>query len=1182
MYSNQAELRLEGDDDNDLFIVRAFALAAVCDTSADADDDCDFADIDLEADPDTGNFPVDTNASGTCDAAENPNYDGDGWNPASFRKDNNGDGVCNKADAHITGAKTFTTPADPAQWEDDVIPLDEFGVARPIIGLGFSTARPLDIRAGGGEDEVSYNVNAPVSVDGGTGFDKVVILGTEFADDIVISVKGIFGAGLNVRYENIEVVEVDGLEGDDEFFVISTKYGTAYRIIGGLGSDTINVAGDVVEDIVTRELEGVSGTIDHRLMSQLDRLYDGLPVDGLDYNLATPEIGVVIIDDEGPEGTSVREGGSGLGGVPDIDRYSIRLASDPGTNVYVTISAARSPQEEADDTFDNFEPTLTSNTLTDGPADTIWLCTGTALTCNDANDFKRFRVINGVLVDEANRALVFTFTGGALGSWKDRQWVYVYAVDDPPATVIGDFIDERSEGDRVVVVQHSTISANPLFDRVAVRNVEVSVRDNDTPGIYVTQITPGSCDPLPCATDSEDKRTLVIEGGPFDNPDTIAIENTYTGRDDEFIVALQKDPGSATIRVKLVLDADSQQAIELKSSDFLNRFKTWTHNDADPAKRFHYYTIDFDSTNWDIPVLVSVNARYDEEWEDPQTAVISFVRDDDASNDLECFPSSGPIDVDTIDYSTCDIDGAANATSDPDETYLFPNLRSGTGRFAIDVIDDDSADMVSIESGVATLVQKCGNSDCTAPDPTGDWYSIRLTMRPTGDVDAAILTDGMVDVVAIDGVAITPAGYQVIGGKVPSRRFLGNLSISSDGMMLTRANGSDLGSFVDEGFQRGEEIRVSVVGVGSFDVKIADTATAVSDLAIVLATALPMNFRGHLTTNKSDTLSFLEQQGYYEGQVNFVDTSSATVPGGWQIVRADGSSWLGRQLPRGPVDRGLRLQRHRRLHRHDGPLQDRRHPRRERDEGREGRAPLLHRPRWRLPRRRRPRRVRPVGDGARAPHRARWRTSPTRTGSRSSASTCAPTSPTSCRSSRQGVKWFPVNTHGLWKLQGPLAVEGGVTGADRSLNLGLKLPGEKDGPLFKIGTQPPESKQTDVLNVFHDGSKEDGEGTMTSTTLSGFGMAKDLDFGPTYSSGNPQTFGEPAIFPGGISLGTVQFVDGKFDTNGAKSTIEVVNLLLGIGNDELDVQGTLDPDDPVKMTGTIIISPPGRGPRAST
>ena len=81
--------------------------------------------------------------------------------------------------AGLSGARPLATEADPRKWEDDVIPLDADGVARPIIGLGFSTARPLDIRAGGGEDEVSYNVNAPVSVDGGTGFDKLVILGTE-------------------------------------------------------------------------------------------------------------------------------------------------------------------------------------------------------------------------------------------------------------------------------------------------------------------------------------------------------------------------------------------------------------------------------------------------------------------------------------------------------------------------------------------------------------------------------------------------------------------------------------------------------------------------------------------------------------------------------------------------------------------------------------------------------------------------------------------------------------------------------------------------------------------------------------------------------------------------------------------------------------------------------------------
>ncbi|MDH3308749.1 MAG: hypothetical protein OEO77_14700, partial [Acidimicrobiia bacterium] len=40
VYSNQAELRLEGGDDNDIFTIRAFALAAVCNTDVTGDGDC--------------------------------------------------------------------------------------------------------------------------------------------------------------------------------------------------------------------------------------------------------------------------------------------------------------------------------------------------------------------------------------------------------------------------------------------------------------------------------------------------------------------------------------------------------------------------------------------------------------------------------------------------------------------------------------------------------------------------------------------------------------------------------------------------------------------------------------------------------------------------------------------------------------------------------------------------------------------------------------------------------------------------------------------------------------------------------------------------------------------------------------------------------------------------------------
>src|SRR3546814_7818012 len=73
----------------------------------------------------------------------------------------------------------------------------------------------------------SYNVNAPVNVEGGTGFDKLVVLGTEFADDFVVTDKAVFGAGLNVKYSTVEIIEIDGLEGDDQFFVLRSEEHTS-------------------------------------------------------------------------------------------------------------------------------------------------------------------------------------------------------------------------------------------------------------------------------------------------------------------------------------------------------------------------------------------------------------------------------------------------------------------------------------------------------------------------------------------------------------------------------------------------------------------------------------------------------------------------------------------------------------------------------------------------------------------------------------------------------------------------------------------------------------------------------------------------------------------------------------------------------------------------------------------
>ena len=160
------------------------------------------------------------------------------------------------------------------------------------------------------------------------------------------------------------------------------------------------------------------------------------------------------------------------------------------------------------------------------------------------SEFQRTIVLNGVPTQIDNRAVVLTFNHT---NWNVAQNVFVFAPDD-----------DRSEGDRVVVTQHSVISNVPEYDAVDVRNVEVQVRDNDTPGVYVTEVEPG--------TNVEDGRTLVIEGADIaqnliaDSADP----NDYTGLRDEILVQLAKAPEVGdVIVVKLVLDAEDDAAIKL-------------------------------------------------------------------------------------------------------------------------------------------------------------------------------------------------------------------------------------------------------------------------------------------------------------------------------------------------------------------------------------------------------------------------------------------------------------------------------------------------------------------------------------------------------------------------------------------------------------------------------------------
>ena len=76
----------------------------------------------------------------------------------------------------------------------------------------------------------------------------------------------------------------------------------------------------------------------------------------------------------------------------------------------------------------------------------------------------------------------------------------------------------------------------------------------------------------------------------------------------------------------------------------------------------------------------------------------------------------------------------ACARSTPDGDYVFPNLRSGPGLLDVEVIDNETAGVVTLESGGSTLLIK--DKLTTAADETEtDDYTLRLTQRPTADCE---------------------------------------------------------------------------------------------------------------------------------------------------------------------------------------------------------------------------------------------------------------------------------------------------------------------------------------------------------------------------------------------------------------------------------------------------------------
>src|SRR5262249_29149614 len=124
------------------------------------------------------------------------------------------------------------------------------------------------------------------------------------------------------------------------------------------------------------------------------------------------------------------------------------------------------------------------------------------------------------------------------------------------------------------------------------------------------------------------------------------------------------------------------------------------------------YYATFDSTNWFVPVLVTVHAR-----------------------------NNGPEDVHTTGIVHVI---AVAGTTDTSYAAAEPNIPNRTTaqileRIYATVVGDGPGVFVQQSDG-STLVQCTGGPPCTAAGP-GDTYTLRLTSQPTADVQVAVVTD---------------------------------------------------------------------------------------------------------------------------------------------------------------------------------------------------------------------------------------------------------------------------------------------------------------------------------------------------------------------------------------------------------------------------------------------------------
>ncbi|NDV63154.1 LEPR-XLL domain-containing protein [Puniceicoccales bacterium CK1056] len=478
---------------------------------------------------------------------------------------------------------------------------DEF-IVRAFVRLPFETVdeqAETEVDGGADEDLIAYTMNAPVSIEGGDGLDTLVIIGTVFPDNFVVTKDGIFGAGLSVRFTGIEKVEVDTLEGDDNIFVRSTGEGVVTTVTGGVGSDTIEVLGDVTGEIFTNDLFGQYSIIGHN-SDGADFDYSDIGMPGLEVLVIDPGSGQLVDITEPDSFTRVGEGGL-------LDSYFIMLTGSMPAGfdaVYLTISAGVSSAKDQSAGGDSIEVSLDGVT---------W-----------------------------SKAVVLTVDSGSFG---DLVGIHVRAIDDV-----------AEEGERLVMISHS-INSGPgavAYENYALRDVEVTVIDNDLPTLVIDQLDPGTL--------AVDFMTNVLEGG---------FTDLYT-------IALNASPAAGEIVLVTILP-DSDVNLSISS-------------------------LTFTETNWFLPQTVIVSAADDGEFENTELSKIVHVISTDG-------PVYSGLDDVVIEAEVYDNETPGLIVRESNgQTKVF--VGASTDTYALFLANEPADDVtLSIQTDERTLVRLAGTAD---------------------------------------------------------------------------------------------------------------------------------------------------------------------------------------------------------------------------------------------------------------------------------------------------------------------------------------------------------------------------------------------------------------------------------------------------------------------------------------